>query len=128
MVSKWNKWINKNLERETVLLFYDNCKEIGIKTGALFMFGFPDQTEIEIEHDINFALNLPTEFSAFQCMAIFPGSPLAVYYSQNPDLRHQITPNVALALTRGKNFRDMIAIEREVNLRIKSNRVDKSEV
>lgn len=124
MTPKWNKWINKNLKRETVLLFYDNCKKIGIKTGALFMFGFPEQTEAEIEYDINFALNLPTEFSAFQCMAIFPGSPLAEYYTQNSDLRHPITSNVALALTRGKNFQYMIEREHEINLRIKSNRIE----
>lgn len=123
MMPKWNKWINKKLNSESVLLFYDNCKQIGIKTGALFMFGFPDQTKAELEYDINFALNLPTEFSAFQCMAIFPGSPLATYYAQNPDICHPITPNVALALTRGCSVKDMIAIEREINLRIKSNRV-----
>ena len=123
MVPKWNKWINKNLKKENVLLFYHNCKEIGIKTGALFMFGFPDQTECEIEYDINFALNLPTEFSAFQCMAIFPGSPLSKYYAHNPELCHPITPNVAVALTRGKNYIDMISKEHEINLKIKSNRI-----
>ena len=123
MVPKWNKWINKKLKRESVLLFYDNCKKIGIKTGALFMFGFPEQTKIELEEDVNFALSLPTEFSAFQCMAIFPGSPLAAYYAQNPAICHPITQNVSLALTRGCAVKDMIAMEHEINLRIKSNRV-----
>ena len=87
------------------------------------MFGFPEQTEDEIEYDINFALNLPTEFSAFQCMAIFPGSPLAEYYAQNLDLCHPITSNVALALTKEKNLQYMIEKEHEINLRIRSNRI-----
>lgn len=123
IVPKWSKWINKGLTEKKVVKFYANCERIGIKTGALFMFGFPDQTEEELLEDINFALNLHTVFSAFQCMAIFPGSPLASYYANHPELCHNITANVSLALTKGYTYRDMINREREINLRIKSNRV-----
>lgn len=123
MVPKWNDWINKRLKEDKVKLFYNYCKDIGIKTGALFMFGFPNQTQDELEYDINFAINLPTVFSAFQCMAIFPGSPLADYYSNHPELYHRVTKNVAIALTEGHNYQDMLEKEQEINRRIKSNRI-----
>lgn len=123
MVSKWSRWINKKLKKEDVLRFYDDCKQIGIKTGALFMFGFPNQTDKELWEDINFAIRLPTEFSAFQCMAIFPGSPLSNFYKRHPELCHNVTQNVALALTEGHTYQDMIQKEHEINKIIKSNRV-----
>ena len=123
IVPKWSKWINKQLTKENVVKFYSDCEKIGIKTGALFMFGFPNQTAMELEEDINFALNLNTVFSAFQCLAIFPGSPLKLYYANHPELRYNVTENVALALTRGHTHLDMINKEKNINLRIKSNRI-----
>lgn len=123
MVPRWNDWINKKLKKENVIRFYDNCKQIGIKTGALFMFGFPYQTDEELQEDINFAINLPTEFSAFQCMAIFPGSPLTQYYEQHAELCHKVTKNVAIALTKGNTYQEMIQKEYEINRIIRSNRL-----
>lgn len=123
MVPKWNNWINKKLKKEDVLRFYDDCSQIGIKTGALFMFGFPNQTDRELHEDISFAMSLPTEFSAFQCMAIFPGSPLSNFYKQHPELCHNVTKNVAIALTEGYTYQDMIQKEHDINKIIKSNRV-----
>lgn len=123
IVPRWSKWINKGLDRKTVELFYDNCKRIGIKTGALFMFGFPEETEEEIEEDVSFAMSLPTEFSAFQCLAIFPGSPLADYYAQRPEIKHSLTDEVSLALIRGYTYKEMVEMERNINKRIRSNRV-----
>ena len=123
MVPKWNDWINKKLKKEDVLRFYYDCKQIGIKTGALFMFGFPYQTNKEIYEDIDFAMSLPTEFSAFQCMAIFPGSPLLNFYKKHPELCYNITKNVAIALTKGYTYQDMIQKEHDINKIIKSNRI-----
>lgn len=122
IVPKWSKWINKQLERSSVEKFYKDCFNIGIKTGALFMFGFPDQTMSEIEEDINFALSLPTVFSAFQCLTIFPGSPLADYYNIHSELKHPITDCVSLALIRGKNCKDMIDLEQYINTKIRCSR------
>ena len=123
IVPKWSEWINKQLKKEAVIKFYDDCKDIGIKTGALFMFGFPEQTDEEIEEDVEFAMSLPVEFSAFQCLALFPGSPLEEYYVAHPELKYQITEGVALALTKGKNYIDMINKEREINDRIRCSRI-----
>ena len=125
IVPKWSEWINKGLQKENVIKFYDDCKNIGIKTGALFMFGFPEQTDEEIEEDVNFAISLPTEFSAFQCLAIFPGSPLEEYYKEHEDLKYTVTEGVSLALTKGFSYQEMIAKERDINIRIKSNRLAK---
>lgn len=123
IVPRWSEWINKGLKRENVEKFYSDCKNIGIKTGALFMFGFPTQTAQEIQEDINFAISLPTVFSAFQCLAIFPGSPLEEFYIEHPNLKHDVTSKVALALTEGYTYEDMIMKELEINRKIKSNRI-----
>ncbi|MDD6109308.1 MAG: radical SAM protein [Ruminococcus sp.] len=123
IVPRWSEWICKDLKRESVELFYRDCQEIGIATGALFMFGFPDQTEAELEEDIAFAASLPTRFSAFQCLAIFPASPLIPYYAEHPELCHRITNNVSLAMTKGKTWQEMIATEKEINQKIRSIRL-----
>lgn len=123
IVPKWSKWINKGLSKEKVTKFYKECDEIGIRTGALFMFGFPEQTEEEIEEDIQFAISLPTVFSAFQCLAIFPGSPLEDYYKQHSELRYVVTEGVSLALIKGCNYKDMIRKEIEINQKIQSIRL-----
>ena len=122
-VPRWQNWINKGLATSTIVKFYDDCKAIGIATGALFMFGFPEQTEDELNADIKFAIELPTTFSAFQCLAIFPGSMLKNYYQENPELCAQINDEIALALTRGKSAQDMIALEQKINRTIRSNRL-----
>ena len=69
---KWQKWSNKLIPPESVIKFYDNCQNIGIKTGALFMLVFPYQTEEELKQDVDFAMRLPVSFSAFQVLALFP--------------------------------------------------------
>lgn len=123
IVLKWQKWINKGISKEAVVKFYHDCNEIGIKTGALFMFGFPDQTQDEINEDIDFAISLPTVFSAFQCLAIFPGSPLADFY-RDTDLCYYITEEVALALIKGKTCLEMIEMEKAINTKISSARLN----
>jgi radical SAM superfamily enzyme YgiQ (UPF0313 family) len=123
MVPKWQDWIQKGLTEEEVVAFFSDCKEIGIKTGALFMFGFPEQTLQEIEQDIQFALSLPAEFRFFQCLAIFPGSPLLPFYTASR-LSVPITPNVQLALIKGKTLEDMLELERYINARVSSPRND----
>ena len=123
-VPRWQKWINKGLSTPHITKFYEDCKDIGIETGALFMFGFPDQTEEELHSDVKFAMELPTVFSAFQCLAIFPGSMLTNYYRENPELCFQIKDDVALALTRGMSAREMIEREQKINSVIRSNRLD----
>lgn len=121
IVSRWQKWIDKELKRSDVIKFYNDCKDIGIKTGALFMFGFPEQTEEEIEEDIQFSISLPAEFRFFQCLAIFPGSPLQEYYNESK-LCFPVTENIYLAVIKGKSLEDMLRMEKEINLRVSSPR------
>ena len=125
-IPRWNRWINKQLTLNAVNRFYKDCADIGIKTGALFMFGFPDETDEEIDEDVHFANSLPTVFSAFQCLAIFPGSPLAEYYDEHPELKHRLTDGISLALRKGYEWTDMLRQEKEINNRIKSVREQKS--
>jgi radical SAM superfamily enzyme YgiQ (UPF0313 family) len=123
IVSKWQNWIEKKLKKERIIEFYGNCQKIGIKTGALFIFGFPTQTKEEIEEDIQFAISLPTEFSAFQCLAIFPGSLLLDFYKEGKNCAF-ITKNVALSLINGKSPEEMISLEEKINRRIRSTRLN----
>lgn len=122
VVPKWNQWINKQLKKEEVDRFYGDCYDIGIKTGALFMFGFPYQTVEELSIDIEYAKQLPTVFSAFQCLAIFPGSPLLNFYREHPELLYPVSSHISLALTKGNSFETMIKIESRINQLIQSNR------
>ena len=124
VVPRWSRWIAKGLERKTVERFYHDCQEVGIRTGALFLFGFPEQTEEELEEDISFAQHLPTVFSAFQCLAMFPGSLLSDYYAEHPERCAPVTADTALALLPGKTAEEMIVLERRINERIRSNRLD----
>lgn len=121
MVPRWQKWIDKCLDKNEVIKFYIDCKEIGIKTGALFMFGFPYQTMEEIEYDIEFAMSLPAEFRFFQCLAIFPGSPLKLFYDETK-LCYPITENIFLATIKGKSLEEMLELEKEINNRVSSPR------
>lgn len=120
---KWQKWINKRLPPETVTRFYNDCKNIGIRTGALFMLGFPYQTDDELKHDVAFAISLPVTFSAFQVLSLFPGSPLKGFYDAHPELCEKVTDSIAIALTAGMNAREMIERERRVNTEIRSSRL-----
>lgn len=126
IIPRWQKWIEKGLEKERIIEFYDNCKELGIKTGALFIFGFPTETEEEIEEDVNFAISLPTQFSAFQCLALFPGSLLLEYFKEK-DSCYYVTKNIALSLIKGKTPQEMIKLEEEINKKIRSVRLNYKE-
>jgi radical SAM superfamily enzyme YgiQ (UPF0313 family) len=121
IVPRWQQWLNKILPKDTVRKFYDDCQDIGIKTGALFMFGFPEQTSREIEEDVEFAISLQTQFSAFQCLALFPGSLLTDYYHAS-GLYHRITDDVSIALSDGKSWREMLHTEKQINQLIYSSR------
>ena len=121
---KWQKWINKMIPPETVIKFYDDCKNIGIKTGALFMLGFPYQTDEELKQDVDFAMRLPVSFSAFQVLALFPGSPLKGFYDAHPELCARVNENISLALTAGMNAHEMIEREHRVNTEIRSSRLN----
>ena len=50
-------WQPDTIKRDKLFL-----EKIGIKTGALFMFGFPEQTEAELSEDINI-LNMEREIN-----------------------------------------------------------------
>lgn len=122
IIPRWQTWINKTIPATTIGRFYMDCLNVGIKTGALFLFGFPDQTEEELNADIAFATALPTEFSAFQCLALFPGSPLQSTYDKT-GLFHPVANGVALALTKGKTVDQMIQTEKAINQRIRCSRL-----
>jgi radical SAM superfamily enzyme YgiQ (UPF0313 family) len=52
------------------------AKEAGIKTVGHFILGLPGETEVSIEHTINYANQLGLDIAQFYCAVPFPGSRL----------------------------------------------------
>ena len=69
-------------------------------------------------------MRLPVSFSAFQVLALFPGSPLKGFYDAHPELCARVNENISLALTAGMNAREMIDREHRVNTEIRSSRLN----
>jgi anaerobic magnesium-protoporphyrin IX monomethyl ester cyclase len=56
--------------REAVSL----CKQVGIKTKAYYMFGFPTETRQEMEQTLNHARELNTDIACFLLVKAYPGT------------------------------------------------------
>jgi len=119
VVPRWQAWLNKLVNTKAIRRFYHACHALGIRTGALFLFGFPDQTEDERSVDVDFAMALPVVWRYFQCLAIFPGSRLTQHYLKNRRRLLPLTTHVAIALTAGHGESDMLGLERSLNERIR---------
>ena len=119
VIPRWQKWLNKTIDPGAIRHFYDACHTLGIRTGALFLFGFPDQTDDERSADADFAAALPVAWRYFQCLAIFPGSRLVHHYLGNGACCASLTPHVGIALTKGRDASDMLGMERSLNERIR---------
>ena len=50
------------------------CKEVGIKTKAYYMFGFPTETVQEMEQTLNHAKELNTDIACFLLVKAYPGT------------------------------------------------------
>jgi anaerobic magnesium-protoporphyrin IX monomethyl ester cyclase len=63
------------------------CKEVGIKTKAYYMFGFPTETVQEMEQTLNHAKELNTDIACFLLVKAYPGTEmynqLAERYGEN---------------------------------------------
>lgn len=77
-----------NLDKAQRIISYTANK--GISTGAYFMFGFPTETEDEMEKTISFAVESDLDTATFSYLAPFPGTKI---FEEHP------TPN-------WKKFRD----------------------
>jgi anaerobic magnesium-protoporphyrin IX monomethyl ester cyclase len=57
-----DKIICKNLNLSRVVAFAKNAKEIGLKTGAFYIIGFPGETKASMRQTVDFALNLKRKY------------------------------------------------------------------
>ena len=57
-----DKIICKSLDLNRVVEFAKNAKEIGLKTGAFYIIGFPGETKENMQHTVNFALGLKRDY------------------------------------------------------------------
>ena len=115
---RWQEWLGKTCVPQTTETFYKACHGLGIRTGALFMCGFPGQTEDELERDIDFSLTLPVSWRYFQVMARFPGQRLdPTPWQEYPPVR--VSEFVSLCTLPGLDVLGTIVKEREINAMIR---------
>jgi magnesium-protoporphyrin IX monomethyl ester (oxidative) cyclase len=57
-----DKVICKSLDLNRVVEFAKNSKQIGLKTGAFYIIGFPGETKENMQRTVDFALNLKRKY------------------------------------------------------------------
>ncbi|MCW3995533.1 MAG: B12-binding domain-containing radical SAM protein [Candidatus Bathyarchaeota archaeon] len=65
--------ICKSLDLNRVVEFAKNAKEIGLKTGAFYIIGFPGETKENMQHTVDFALELKRKYDVG--MHLFAATP-----------------------------------------------------
>jgi radical SAM superfamily enzyme YgiQ (UPF0313 family) len=55
--------------------FVENCRQLGIRTVAGFMIGFPEDTESSIAHVLAYARELNPTYANFNIVTPYPGTP-----------------------------------------------------
>ncbi len=68
-----DKVVCKSLDLNRVVEFAKNAKEIGLKTGAFYIIGFPGETKENMQHTVNFALELKRKYDVG--MHLFAATP-----------------------------------------------------
>ena len=73
------KLVNKNQTVEKIEKAFATCKKVGIKTGDLFMIGYPTETMAELKETINLIERLPAHIPICTIYRPYPGTPLHDY-------------------------------------------------
>jgi magnesium-protoporphyrin IX monomethyl ester (oxidative) cyclase len=68
-----NKIICKSLDLNRVVEFAKNAKQIGLKTGAFYIIGFPGETKENMQRTVDFALMLKRDYDVG--MHLFTATP-----------------------------------------------------
>jgi anaerobic magnesium-protoporphyrin IX monomethyl ester cyclase len=69
--------ISKRKDLEHLRAVFETCAEVGIRTNALFVIGFPEDSRLGIQKSIDFARNLNAASVQFSFATPFPGTELA---------------------------------------------------
>jgi magnesium-protoporphyrin IX monomethyl ester (oxidative) cyclase len=68
-----DKVVCKSLDLNKVVEFAKNSQKIGLKTGAFYIIGFPGETKENMQHTVDFALNLKRKYDVG--MHLFAATP-----------------------------------------------------
>ena len=68
-----DKVICKSLDLNRVVEFAKNAQEIGLKTGAFYIIGFPGETKVNMQRTVDFALELKRKYDVG--MHLFAATP-----------------------------------------------------
>lgn len=74
--SRMLKLIHKGVDKEKAIETFRLCKKYGIRTGASFMLGFPEETKQEMFETLTFAHRLDSYWTWFNYYLGIPGSDL----------------------------------------------------
>ncbi len=69
--------IGKGETVETIRAGVRMAQDAGLDTACFFMFGFPGETEEDMEATVRFALELAPTYASFHVLEPYPGTPLA---------------------------------------------------
>jgi len=68
--------LNKGMSLEVMERGVRMIQGVGIRTACFFMFGFPDETEADMDATIRFAKRLNPTYASFHVAVPYPGAPL----------------------------------------------------
>ena len=66
----------KRLERQKIQTAFRNMREVGIKSFAFFIFGYPGETARTMDQTIDYAIDLDPDFANFYPAVPYPGTDL----------------------------------------------------
>lgn len=72
-------WVNKRQSILQIREVFEGCRKIGIKTAALFMIGFPDESYAELMMTTRLVEGLPAHILISTIYRPYPGTPLFDY-------------------------------------------------
>ena len=75
--------VNKQLKRNDIIDVVRQIQLAGIRVGANYLFGLPDDTYDTMQETLDMAMELNTEWANFYCAMAYPGSKLYEIALQN---------------------------------------------
>ncbi len=72
-------WIKKRQTVEQIKDVFSKCKKIGIKTAALYMIGYPDESAEELNKTVSLVESLPAHILICTIYRPYPSTPLFDY-------------------------------------------------
>ena len=81
------KMINKRQNVSEIREAFARCRRAGVKSAALFMIGYPSETQNELRETIDLVEALPAHILISTIYRPYPGTPLYDYCVRNKDFK-----------------------------------------